>query len=293
MKIGYFSKGNSWFIGAVFEDKVIDLTAVAWQGEHPFFQRLIDLLRIEGFSPDLFQALFEASKERREVWHGIDEVSIQPLYQPGKIICMSLNYAEHTQETGRTPPEDFVFFEKASSSVIAHGQPIMYPSELGRIDPEGELAVIIGKRATAVDEIEAIRCIAGYTILNDVTARDMQVKDVQNRLPWYRSKSLDTFCPMGPWIVTSDEIDPLEPLHLQLRVNGEVRQDGNTGDLITKIPSIIARISSFITLDAGDVISTGTPSAGIAPIYPGDLVEIEIDKIGVLRNPVFARLPLE
>jgi 5-oxopent-3-ene-1,2,5-tricarboxylate decarboxylase / 2-hydroxyhepta-2,4-diene-1,7-dioate isomerase len=289
MKIGYFSKSNSWFIGAVLEDQVIDLTAVAWQGEHPFFQRLTDLLSIEGFNPDLFLALLEASRERKEVWHQLDDVTIQPLYQPGKIICMGLNYTEHAFEAGREPPEDLVYFEKASSSVIAHGQPINCPSGIGRIDPEGELAVIIGKQAKAVDENEAVNCIAGYTILNDVTARDMQTNDVKNRLPWYRSKSLDTFCPLGPWIVTSDEIDPLEPLHIQVRVNREVRQDDNTGNLLFKIPSLIARISSLITLNAGDIISTGTPS-GIAPIYPGDTVEVEIDKIGILKNPVSAKL---
>jgi 5-oxopent-3-ene-1,2,5-tricarboxylate decarboxylase / 2-hydroxyhepta-2,4-diene-1,7-dioate isomerase len=289
MKIGYFSKGASWFIGAVHGDMVIDLTAVAWQGEHPFFQRLSDLFHVEGFSAELFLALFEASKHRSEVWHSLEEVTVQPLYRPGKIICMGLNYIEHARETGRKPPNDPVFFEKASSSVIAHGQPIMCPSEIGRIDPEGELAVIIGKQARAVSEKEAVNCIAGYTILNDVTARDMQTMDVQNRLPWYRSKSLDTFCPLGPWIVTCDEIDPFEPLHLQVRVNEEVRQDCNTADLTFHIPSLIARISSMITLDPGDIISTGTPS-GIAPIFPGDTVEIEIDKIGILSNPVSTKL---
>ena len=127
--------------------------------------------------------------------------------------------------------------------------------------------------------------IAGYTIVNDVTARDMQGKDVANRMPWYRSKSIDTFCPVGPWIVTSDEIGPLEPLDIRLKVNGKVRQAGTTADLIFKIPSLIASISSLITLEAGDIVSTGTP-AGVAPIYPGDLLEVEVEKIGVLKNPV-------
>ena len=127
--------------------------------------------------------------------------------------------------------------------------------------------------------------IAGYTIVNDVTARDMQGKDVANRMPWYRSKSIDTFCPVGPWIVTSDEIGPLEPLDIRLKVNGKVRQAGTTADLIFKIPSLIASISSLITLEAGDIVSTGTP-AGVSPIYPGDLLEVEVEKIGVLKNPV-------
>jgi 5-oxopent-3-ene-1,2,5-tricarboxylate decarboxylase / 2-hydroxyhepta-2,4-diene-1,7-dioate isomerase len=117
-----------------------------------------------------------------------------------------------------------------------------------------------------------------------VTARHMQGKDVEKKLPWYRSKSIDTFCPLGPWIVTADEIGALEPLTITLRVNGEVRQQASTGDLIFNIPSLIEHISALITLEPGDVISTGTPE-GIAPIYPGDVMEIDVERIGPLRNP--------
>ncbi len=285
MKIGYFSHDGVPFIGVVAGDRVMDVTGVSWHGDHPFLQSLSRLVKTENFNVSIFQSLFEEGKDREDLWHDITAVSFLPLYRPGKIICMGLNYAQHAQETGRAAPEEPIFFEKASSAVIAHGETIVYPEDLGRIDPEAELAVIIGKAAEHISEADARDYICGYTCLNDVTARDMQAKDMENRQPWYRSKSINTFCPMGPWIVTSDEIDPVEPLRVQLRVNGEVRQDALTDELIFNIPSLIAHISSIITLQPGDVISTGTPE-GIAPIYPGDIVEVDVQKVGVLRNPV-------
>jgi 5-oxopent-3-ene-1,2,5-tricarboxylate decarboxylase / 2-hydroxyhepta-2,4-diene-1,7-dioate isomerase len=287
MKIGYFQHEQSQFLGAVFEKRVIDLTRVPWSGSHPFLQRITDLLRTENFSVQLFQSLLDAGKDREELWHDIESLTFLPLFRPGKIVCLGLNYVEHAKEGGREAPAEPIYFEKAVTAMIAHGQPVIYPRNLGRIDPEPELAVVIGKRAEKVSEAAARECIAGYTILNDVTARDMQGKDVSDRQPWYRSKSIDTFCPVGPWIVTSDEIDPLKPLKIELRVNGLKRLEGTTADLIFKIPTLIATISSLITLEAGDIISTGTP-AGIAPIYPNDIMEIEIEGIGVLRNPVQA-----
>lgn len=212
-------------------------------------------------------------------------IYLSPSFPARKIVCLGLNYRGHVEETNNPLPEEPIYFEKASSAIIAHNQPVTYPPDLWRIDPEVELAVLIGKRGHRVKESEAEKYIAGYTILNDVTARDMQQKDIKKSLPWYRSKSLDTFCPIGPWIVAADEIDPLEALSIRLRVNGEVRQDSSTERLLFKIPSLIATLSEIIALDPGDVISTGTP-AGIAPIYPGDAMEGEIEKIGILRNPV-------
>jgi len=287
VKIGYFLHEQCQFLGAVFGERVIDLTGVPWGGSHPFLQRLTDLFRTENFSTHLFQSLYAEGKDREDLWHDIGCLTYLPLFIPGKIICLGLNYEKHAREGGREAPEEPIYFEKAVTAMIAHGQTVLYPDGLGRVDPEPELAVIIGKRAQKVSEAAAREYIAGYTILNDVTARDIQAKDIRNRQPWYRSKSIDTFCPVGPWIVTADEIDPLAPLHIQLRVNGEARQDGTTADLIFKIPTLIATISSLITLEAGDIISTGTPS-GIAPVYPGDIMEIEIERIGVLRNPIGA-----
>ena len=287
VKIGYFQCEDRPFIGAVHAGRTLNLTSAFWHGDHPFLQDLTTLLESENFRPSLLRSLFKEAENRDDLWYPLEKVTYLPLYRPGKIICLGLNYTGHADETGWKPPEEPIYFEKAASAVIGHEQPIVYPAGLGRIDPEGELAVIMGKDARHVSAGEAKAYIAGYTILNDVTARDMQGHDMGRKMPWYRSKSLDTFCPVGPWIVTGDEIDPEEPLHIQLRVNGEVRQDGSTGKLIFSIPTLIEEISKIIVLEAGDILSTGTPQ-GIAPILPGDTVEIEIEKIGILRNPVVA-----
>ena len=285
MKIGHFGYSGSHFLGAVFADRVIDLTGAGQNSKEALIHGLTGLFRTGSFSAEFFHSFYEQGKDREGLWHNLEDLSFLPLYRPGKIICLGLNYAEHAAEGGREAPVEPIYFEKAVSAMIANGEAVIYNESLGRIDPEPELAFIIGKRAAKISEAMAHEYIAGYTIVNDVTARDMQGKDVENRMPWYRSKSIDTFCPVGPWIVTSDEIGPLEPLDIRLNVNGKVRQAGTTADLIFKIPSLIASISSLITLEAGDIVSTGTP-AGIAPIYPGDLLEVEVEKIGVLKNPV-------
>ena len=285
MKIGSFADRERIFIGAVFNEQVFDLSAASLQLEKEALPDLGTILRQELFGSKLFHDLFMLGQYREEFWIPLGFLSFAPLYGPEKIICLGLNYTEHARETAIDLPKEPIYFVKANSSVIAHEQPIIYPDGLGRIDPEGELAVIIGKRAKEVTEEEAPDYIGGYTILNDVTARDLQAKDMQNKHPWFRSKSLDTFCPIGPWIVTANEILPDEPLKLRLSVNGEVRQNSSTKYLVFKIRALISRISALMTLEPGDVISTGTPE-GIAPIYPGDVVEIEVEKIGILRNRV-------
>ncbi len=285
MKIGVFEEGSRTFIGAVFGDQVFDLSGASLQIENELLPDLDTLLWQERFGSKLFHDLFMLGQYRQEFWHPLGLVIFAPLYRPQKIICLGLNYAQHAAETSWDVPKEPIYFVKANSAVIAHGQAIIYPEGVGRIDPEGELAVIIGKRATAVKEENASEYIGGYTILNDVTARDLQAKDIQNKLPWFRSKSLDTFCPIGPWIVTANEISPTEPLNLRLSVNGEVRQNSSTKHLIFKIPALISIISALMTLEPGDIISTGTPE-GIAPVYPGDEVEIEVEKIGILHNRV-------
>ncbi len=285
MKIGYFNGKGTSFVGAVFGDKVFNLSKASSRAGKPAFADLTSLLRQERFDISLFADLYDRKKNRKELWNPLEDLSFLPLLQPGKIICLGLNYSEHARETNTPLPQEPLYFEKSVSAVIAHNQSVLYPPNLGRIDPEVELAFILGRRATAVKKDEARKYIAGYTVLNDVTARDLQGKDVKNSHPWYRSKSLDTFCPIGPWIVTTDEVDPTEPLAVQLRVNGEVRQNSSTRHLIFDIPTLISTISQLITLEPGDIISTGTPH-GIAPIYPGDVMEAEVEKIGILKNPI-------
>jgi 2-keto-4-pentenoate hydratase/2-oxohepta-3-ene-1,7-dioic acid hydratase in catechol pathway len=285
MKIGYFSINGTSFVGSVFGEQVFNLSEAASRVGKPMLSDLTSLLRQERFEDTFFLELHSREKNHQECWHRLEDISFLPLLRPGKIICLGLNYVEHAREGNVPIPEEPIYFEKAVTSIIAHNQPVIYPPHLGRIDPEAELAFIIGKRTHGVDEAEARFSIAGYTILNDMTARELQQKDIGNRHPWYRSKSLDTFCPIGPWIVTADEIDPQEALTIQLRVNGEVRQNSSTRYLVFNVPTLLCRISELITLEPGDIISTGTPE-GIAPVYPGDVMEAEIEKIGTLRNPV-------
>jgi 5-oxopent-3-ene-1,2,5-tricarboxylate decarboxylase/2-hydroxyhepta-2,4-diene-1,7-dioate isomerase len=290
MRIGHFDYNGRTFIGVIFADNVFDLSYVSENMEKDPLGDLTAVFTQGRFDNRLFHHLYMLGQYREEHYYPLGLVEYVPLYKPGKIICLGLNYDEHAAETDRVAPEEPIYFLKASSSVIAHQQPIQYPDDLGRIDPEAELAVIIGKTASKVAKEDAYAFIAGYTILNDVTARDLQTTDREKKYPWFRSKSIDTFCPIGPWIVTANDISPTEPLAIQLRVNNEIRQNSSTGLLIHNIPTLIETISSLITLEPGDIISTGTPG-GIAPVYPGDEVEIEIEKIGILKNTVHGKKP--
>lgn len=206
-------------------------------------------------------------------------------YRPGKIIAIGRNYAAHAAETGHDVPKEPIFFSKSPTACIGPDQAIVVRSEYGRVDHEGELAVIIGKTAKDVAPENAYEHVAAYSLMNDVTAREMQRKDIDAGHPWFRSKSLDTFCPFGPYLVLRDALHwPLE-VDIVCAVNGDVRQQSNTRHFIFKIPELIAYVSRFITLEPGDVISTGTPE-GIAALAPGDSVEVRVPEIGVLRNTV-------
>ncbi len=208
-----------------------------------------------------------------------------PLRSPRKIIALGFNYALHAKEAVLAAPDEPMIVTTAGSSVIGPGDTIRIPRGKGRIDHEVELALVIGRKAAGVSEKEAWAHVAGYTICNDISARDVQTADLNKKHPWFRSKSFDSFTPMGPWIVTADEFRPPVQVGLECRVNGKLRQKANTRDLLFGIAQIIAWVSRYITLDPGDVISTGTPS-GIGPITNGDVVTCRIQGIGELRNPV-------
>ena len=197
---------------------------------------------------------------------------------PSKIVCVGRNYADHARELGNEAPSEPIIFLKPPSAVLAPGGRIVRPPQSQRVDFEGELALVIGREARNVAEGSWRDFVAGFTCANDVTARDLQKKDVQ----FTRGKSFDTFCPIGPWIET--DLDPAS-LRLITRVNGEVRQDGNTSQMIFSCGFIIAFITSIMTLAPGDVVLTGTP-AGVGPLNAGDTVEVEIEGIGTLRNVV-------
>lgn len=207
----------------------------------------------------------------------LDEVELQAPACPSKIVCVGLNYTEHARELKMPIPVEPVLFLKPPSAVIGPDGEIMIPPSSSRVDFEGELGVVIGKRCKAVSADEAEKYILGYTCFNDVTARDLQQKDGQ----WTRAKGFDTFAPLGPWI---GRIDPTDA-EIQTRVNGEIKQKSNTTDLIFGIPRLVEFISGVMTLLPGDVIATGTPP-GVGPLQEGDIVEVQIEGIGVLRNTV-------
>jgi 2-keto-4-pentenoate hydratase/2-oxohepta-3-ene-1,7-dioic acid hydratase in catechol pathway len=220
----------------------------------------------------------------------IDQATLLQPVVPSKIVCIGRNYKEHAAELGNEVPKEPLLFLKAPSSVIAHKQAIHKPAISQRVDFEGELAIVIGKRCTKIGPDEDVRkYIRGYTIVNDVTARDRQ----KNHKQWFIGKTLDTFCPMGPWITTSDEVEP-ENLDVKCWVNGELRQNANTRDLIFDIPSLVSTISEGMALAPGDIIATGTPAGvgiGFNPpkfLKSGDVVAIEISGLGRIENKFVA-----
>ncbi len=206
-----------------------------------------------------------------------------------KVVCVGLNYSDHTGESKMEPPKAPLLFGKFANTLCGDGDAIVLPAGVGHVDAEAELAVVIGRTARGVSEDDALEFVAGWTCANDVSARDYQFGDGQ----WFRGKSLDTFCPVGPRIVPRDELDPGD-LRIQQRLNGEPLQDSRTSLLIFSIPTLVAYITQAITLEPGDLILTGTPEGvGVfrdpkIALAPGDVVEVEIEGIGILRNEVRA-----
>jgi 2-keto-4-pentenoate hydratase/2-oxohepta-3-ene-1,7-dioic acid hydratase in catechol pathway len=203
-----------------------------------------------------------------------------PPCSPTKIVCVGRNYAEHAKEMGFDPLAEPTIFLKPPSSLIAAGDKIVYPKLTKRLDYEGELGVVMGRRARKVKSADADAYILGYTLVNDVTARDLQKKDGQ----WTRGKGFDTFCPVGPYIVPRGEVK-LDHLRVRTLVDGEVKQDAALADMVFNVNDIIAHVSAFMTLEPGDLIATGTP-AGVGPLQPGSKVRVEIEGIGALENSV-------
>ncbi|RZB34226.1 MAG: hypothetical protein SRB2_03619 [Desulfobacteraceae bacterium Eth-SRB2] len=257
--------------------------------------KIVDLREIFPQIPDINETFF------REGWlekvagvkksgQKIEARIASPIYRPSKIICLGKNYAEHAKEGGFENPEKPLIFCKTQNALSGPYDPIILPRSSDQVDWEVELAVIIGKQGKRINKTVAFDYIAGYTVMNDVSARKAQFSDSQ----WFRGKSFDSFAPAGPFIVTPDEIDDINNLRLTAIVDGEIMQDGNTRDMIFDIPAIIENISEDITLIPGDIISTGTP-AGVGifrdpPVVlkPGNVVECRIEKIGAIINKVVA-----
>jgi 2-keto-4-pentenoate hydratase/2-oxohepta-3-ene-1,7-dioic acid hydratase in catechol pathway len=281
--------------GIVYRNKVLPLARVLAVAEaiHPTGLTIPEnLFEVIGLLSTYAAAIKELDRENKIlplIWQEVGVTLAAPLPRPNRIFGIGRNYTDHAKETGHEVESEPTVFLKASTSVIASGQNIVYPAFADQVDYEGELAVVIGLAGSNILEAEAYRHVAGYTLFNDVTERIMQRRDQAKSLPWFRSKSIDTFGPLGPALITADEIKDPHKLVITTEVNGEEKQKASTGDMVFKIPQIIAYLSRFFALEPGDVIATGTPS-GIGPLKPGDTVTVTIPEIGTLSNPVVAAL---
>ena len=277
-------------LGVISGEGVIDLAAAAREsgenGSH--FDSMVSFLRAgeEAFSLAKKLAGQSSAQPSSLPLGGLRLTA--PISRPGKIVAIGLNYRDHCIEQGVDPPSIPLIFAKFPTSVTGPYDPIILPEADIQVDYEAELGVVIGRNAKRVRANQAMDCVAGYMVLNDVSARKWQFSDQQ----WVRGKSCDTFCPIGPWLTTRDEIPDPHTLHISTRVNGTILQDSNTSNLIFRIPELIEFTTASITLEPGDIIATGTP-VGVGcfrkpPIYlqPGDLVEIEIERLGKLSNRV-------
>lgn len=245
---------------------------------------------IEQLIGDPPAALTKRAVDASRVLNTTDVHLLPPVSRPSKVIGVGLNYRSHAAETNLTVHKEPLIFAKFPSSIIGSGQAILIPPESQQVDWEAELAIVIGRRARLVPESQALDYVAGYTVANDVTARDIQIADDQ----WVRAKSFDTFCPLGPWITTVDELGSAGDLNVSLRVGDRLMQDSRTSNMVFGVRQLVAFCSSVATLEAGDLILTGTPEGtgdGMRPqvfLRPGDEVAASIEGIGTLTNPVRA-----
>ncbi|HHU50989.1 MAG TPA: fumarylacetoacetate hydrolase family protein [Firmicutes bacterium] len=285
MILGTFQYRERIFPGVIEEEEVYDLSETA--GQYPKSSAdLRDFLAGEDALAKLKKG--KASLLGSGIVYKLSKVRVMaPLLRPGKIICIGWNYSKHADEAGSELPEEPVFFNKFATSIIGPQAPIVLPAISKQVDYEAELAVVIGKRGKRIPEEAAMEYVAGYTAFNDISARDLQFRD-----QWVKGKALDTFAPLGPFLVTQEEVPDPHNLRIRLLLNGEVMQDASTGMMIFKIPTLISFLSQFFTLEPGDIIATGTPEGvGFTRdpqvlLKPGDRVTVSIERVGELSNPV-------
>ncbi len=304
MKLAQFKVRGGETLGVLIGDRVVTVSALAWAQQNAgipttnWLLELTDMIEViergeEGLA-ELTAMIERARSGGIEIDEGsgfvLDSVSFLPPVNPIKIIAIGRNYVDHAIEGGSEPPAAPLIFNKLPNSLSAHNAPIVLHKISEQIDYEAELAVVIGRRATRVSESDALDYVFGYTLINDVSARDLQFGDGQ----WVRGKSLDGFAPLGPFITTRDEIPNVQALNIQGRLNGQVMQSSNTSKMIFGVAYLVSYISQGITLEPGDVIATGTPDGvGIFRKPPvllkaGDVYEVTIEGLGTLRNPVVA-----
>lgn len=272
--------------GALIGDRVLDISSA-----DSFLPMRIEEILHRGLLPEILNIVDNAWTLGREHFLPPEEVDLfPPVPLPGKIVCLGLSYASHAGEQGREPPDHPVLFAKAPTALSGPFDDILIPPGVEDVDAEAEVAVVIGRAGSTIPEDEAEDYIAGFMAFNDVSARAIQRSDRQ----WFRSKSFDTFAPCGPYLVTPDEVGDYGDLKVVQRLNGEVMQEGSTSDMIFPIGRVISFVSSGMTLMPGDIIATGTP-AGVGVfrdpqvfLRDGDVVEVEIENVGTLRNRVRA-----
>jgi acylpyruvate hydrolase len=301
MKLLTFSHAGNTTFGAKVDGWILDLpkVAAAKQADNPFPKQMLEFisdadrhLPVAKHTVDHVVASegFEILQKMKIAYKEQEVFFLPPIASPQKIICLGMNYRKHAQEMGREPPKYPTLFGKFAHTLIGHKNPIQLPEISDQVDYEAELAIVIGKAGKSIKGEDAFKHIAGYTILNDVSVRDFQNRTLQ----WLQGKNFDRSCPVGPYLVTKDEVPNPDALDIELRLNGTVMQHSNTSDFIFSVPETIEYISQIMTLEPGDIISTGTPSGvGVARdpqvfLKAGDLVEIELQGVGRLENPVVA-----
>lgn len=295
MKIARFISAGMTIIGVdngsgfIDYGSLLDARGYGFEGRKGDPERvLVKMLKNGFFELDFLKEQLEWASHSGQSF-GIKPDGLQPsmTHRPAKFICVARNYREHAKEGGGEVPEKPVYFAKTDNCALAPNLPIKIPVDLGRVDHEGELAVVISRSASKVKAADYAKYLLGYTVINDVTAREFQKNLGARGLPWFQAKSRDTFAPFGPYIVTPDEIAGIDNRHIKVWVNNQLRQDGNTSDMVWKIPDLIEEITSAVALLPGDIIATGTPS-GVGGILPGDEVIVEVEGIGRLVNSVVA-----
>ena len=292
MKLVSFLRDGALSTGALLpDDLVLDFNHAA--AELPAADGPLEWCDLDGAPHQAARRLVEGAESRMDELAAagaivpLGSVTLEaPVPRPGKVICIGLNYRDHAEESGMDIPELPLVFSKFSSCVVGPEAEVVLPPGASEVDYEAEFGVVIGRTASRVKAEDAMDHVLGYCNVNDVSARDFQFADGQ----WQRGKSCETFCPAGPFLATADEIADPHALRVRFRMNGETLQDSSTDQLIFGIPELIAHLTSFITLEPGDLISTGTPpGVGFArkpPIYiqPGDVMEVEVEGLGVLKN---------
>ncbi len=297
MKVVTFEYEGAQKFGALVEDGIVDMTSL--------FGSSLRFLELGPLGVEAAKGLVKFATERAEGIFRLEDVRLRaPIPKPRKVLCLAGNYAEHIREGGEEAPEKLtstprVFMKPPSTTVIGPEDAIVLPRNSNKIDWECEIAAVIGRKARFVSAEEGLDYVAGYTVMNDVSERELKFdtnrapRDGDKWFDWLNGKWFDTFAPQGPCVALKDEISDPQGLGIRLRVNGETKQDANTGQMIFSIAELVAWASTLITLEPGDLISTGTPSGvGSASgtfLKPGDLLESEVDGIGTLRNRVEAQ----